>query len=147
MRALIQRVTSASVVVGPQIIAQIEQGLLVFFAACREDRDKSSDRLAEKLVDLRIFSDQNGKMNLSVRDIGGLLLVVSQFTLYGDCHKGLRPSFTRVLDFNRGKMIYDRFVEELRGRLGKEKVQTGRFGAEMQVSLINDGPATFLLES
>jgi len=147
MRALIQRVASASVWLGPQIIGQIGRGLLVFFAACREDRDQSPHRLAEKLVALRVFPDQAKKMNLSVRDVGGSLLIVSQFTLYGDCQRGHRPSFTHVLAFDQGKLLYDQFVEELRSQLELKRVETGQFGAEMQVKLINDGPATFLLES
>lgn len=146
MRALIQRVQSASVTVDGNIIGQIEQGLLVLLGMHKEDHAGQLAWFVEKLIHLRIFSDDEGKMNRSVQDVDGGLLVVSQFTLYGDCRTGRRPSFIHTLPPDQAEPLYNQFVAELRKKLGEAKVQTGQFGAEMQVQLINDGPVTFLLE-
>lgn len=144
MKAVIQRVTSGSVTVEGVITAEIDRGILVLLGVEKGDEESKADWLAEKIVDLRIFSDDEGKMNLSVRDVGGALLVVSQFTLAGNCDKGRRPSFDTAAPPAEGKRLYDYFVEALK-RLGIP-VQTGIFQADMQVSLVNDGPVTFLLE-
>lgn len=146
MRALIQRVKSASVTVDGSIIGQIEQGLLALFGMQKEDHAGLLPWFVEKLVHLRIFKDDAGKMNRSIQDVDGGILVVSQFTLYGDCRTGRRPSFIQTLSPDQAKPLYDQFVVELRKKMGDAKVQTGEFGAEMQVELINDGPVTFLLE-
>lgn len=146
MRALIQRVKSASVTVDGKIIGEIQQGLLILLGMCHEDHAGQLPWLVEKLIHLRIFSDEAGKMNRSVQDVDGSLLVVSQFTLYGDCRTGRRPSFTNSLAPDQAKILYEQLVDQLRHKIGNEKVQTGEFGAEMQVELINDGPVTFLLE-
>ncbi|CCB89831.1 D-aminoacyl-tRNA deacylase [Simkania negevensis] len=146
MRALIQRVKSASVTVDGSVIGQIEQGLLVLFGMQKEDHAGLLPWFVEKLVHLRIFKDDAGKMNRSIQDVDGGILVVSQFTLYGDCRTGRRPSFIQTLSPDQAKPLYDQFVVELRKKMGDAKVQTGEFGAEMQVELINDGPVTFLLE-
>ena len=144
MKAVIQRVTSASVTVEGVITAEIDRGILVLLGVEKGDDESKADWLAEKIVNLRIFSDDEGKMNLSVRDVGGALLVVSQFTLAGNCDKGRRPSFDTAAPPAEGKRLYDYFVEALK-RLGIS-VQTGIFQADMQVSLVNDGPVTFLLK-
>ena len=144
MKAVIQRVSSASVIVGGETVGAIEGGILVLLGVEKGDDEVQADWLAEKIVGVRIFEDQDGKMNLSVQDVGGGLLVVSQFTLAGNCDKGRRPSFDTAAPSDEGKRLYNYFVEVLK-RLGVP-VQTGIFQANMQVSLINDGPATFVLE-
>ena len=146
MRALIQRVKSASVTVDGNVMGQIEQGLLVLFGMHKEDHAGQLSWFVEKLIHLRIFEDDEGKMNRSVQDVDGGILVVSQFTLYGDCRTGRRPSFIHTLSPDKAEPLYNQLVVELRRKMGEAKVQTGQFGAEMQVKLINDGPVTFLLE-
>lgn len=145
MKALIQRVTSASVTVDQQCIGKINQGLLVLLGVEKEDDDASLQRMCEKLLAYRVFSDNDGKMNLSVRDIQGQLLVVSQFTLAADTRKGLRPSFSCAAHPEHAKKIYEQVVVTLRqsGLI----IETGEFAADMSVALVNDGPATFLLET
>ena len=144
MKAVIQRVTSASVTVEGVISGQIGQGIMVLLGVEKGDEESKADWLAEKIAGLRIFSDDEGKMNLSLRDVEGALLVVSQFTLAGNCDKGRRPSFDTAAPPAEGKRLYDYFVEALK-RLGIP-VQTGIFQTDMQVSLVNDGPVTFLLK-
>lgn len=144
MKTVIQRVASASVTVDRQMVGSISQGILVFVGVEHGDQESQADWLAEKIVSLRIFEDEAGKMNRSVMDIGGALLVVSQFTLAGNCNKGRRPSFDTAAQTDEGKRLYDCFVDALK-RQGMP-VQTGIFQADMQVALVNDGPVTFILE-
>lgn len=144
MKAVIQRVTSANVVVDGETVGEIGHGILVLLGVEKGDDEARADWLAEKICGLRIFSDDEGKMNLSVQEIGGSLLVVSQFTLAGNCAKGRRPSFDTAAPPEEGKRLYEYFTAAAR-RLGP-KVATGIFQADMQVSLVNDGPVTFILE-
>lgn len=145
MRALIQRVTGASVTVNSEIIGEIGPGLLILICAMAGDSDAQADQLAAKIAKLRIFADQAGKMNLSVRDIGGAALVVSQFTLAADTSRGNRPGFSAAAPPKDGARLYERFATQL-AALGVP-VQTGRFGADMAVALTNDGPVTIWMES
>lgn len=144
MKAVIQRVTSASVSVEGHIVGQIGHGVMVLLGVEKGDTGAEADWLAEKIAGLRIFSDREGKMNLSVQEAGGALLVVSQFTLAGNCAKGRRPSFDTAAPPDEGKRLYEYFVEAVR-RTGLP-VRTGVFQADMQVALVNDGPVTFILE-
>ena len=144
MRALIQRVKEAQVTVEGNIVGEIGEGLLVFLGVHLKDTEDKVPWLVEKVTHLRIFEDEAGKMNRSVKDIGGEILVVSQFTLYGNCSTGRRPSFIETMSPDRAKELYHIFVEQVKKVLGK--VETGEFGALMDVSLVNHGPATFLLE-
>jgi len=145
MRAVVQRVKERSVKAGEETISQIGGGLLVLLGVARNDRPSDADYLANKIVNLRIFEDDDGKMNRSLLETGGQILVVSQFTLLGDCRKGRRPSFVDAAEPSKATELYEYFVEQVR-RIGLF-VQTGRFGAMMQVALINDGPVTIILES
>ena len=145
MKAVIQRVQSSSVSVDGDIIAGIGRGLMVLLGVSREDQSSDADYLAEKIVHLRIFEDDQGKMNRSLLDTGGEMLVVSQFTLLGDCRKGRRPSFISAAPPESADRLYEYFVEQVRNK--DVRVQTGRFQAMMAVSLINDGPVTLILES
>ena len=140
MQALIQRVTHASVSVGNETIGAIGPGLLVLLCAERGDTDAVADKLLAKLLKLRIFSDEAGKMNRSVQDVAGGLLIVSQFTLAADCSGGNRPSFTGAAAPDEGRRLYEHFVAQ--ARRAHPVVQTGRFAADMQVALVNDGPVT-----
>ncbi len=143
MIGLIQRVSSAKVEVEEQVVGQIERGILLLFGVEKEDTTAKAERLLERVLGYRIFPDEAGKMNLSLRDIKGGLLIVPQFTLPADTHKGMRPSFTPAAAPEKGKALFDYFYE-----LAKQKhslVNKGIFGADMQVSLINDGPVTFWL--
>ena len=144
MKVVIQRVTSASVTVEGTIVGQIGQGIMVLLGIEKEDGEAQADWLVEKICGLRMFSDEAGKMNLSVQDIGGSLLVVSQFTLAGTCNKGKRPSFDTAAPADEGQRLYEYFVAAA-VRTGLP-VETGIFQADMQVSLVNDGPVTFILE-
>jgi D-aminoacyl-tRNA deacylase len=144
VKAVIQRVTSASVIVEDTIVGQIGHGIMILLGIEKGDAEAEADWLVDKISTLRIFSDDEGKMNRSVVDIGGALLVVSQFTLAGNCTKGRRPSFDTAAPADEGKRLYDYFVESAR-RVGLP-VATGIFQADMQVALINDGPVTFILE-
>lgn len=145
MRAVVQRVKNASVSsVGTQCGA-IEQGLVVFLGVTHTDTEKDAAYLAEKIVNLRIFEDNDGKLNLSVKDIGGKIMSVSQFTLYGDCRKGRRPGFTEAARPEMANELYEKFNAELKNQ-GME-IATGVFQTDMQVSLVNDGPITMLLDS
>ena len=145
MIALIQRVQAAQVEVDGKLVGKINQGILLLLGVQKEDDEALSDKLLHKVVNYRIFEDDDGKMNNSLLDIEGELLVVSQFTLPANTKKGLRPSFTSAAPPELGKSMYDYFVEQARHKMVKP-VQTGEFGADMQVSLINDGPVTFWLE-
>ncbi|HIJ82171.1 MAG TPA: D-tyrosyl-tRNA(Tyr) deacylase [Desulfuromonadales bacterium] len=144
MKAVIQRVTSASVTVESETVGRINKGIMVLLGVEKGDSESQADWLVEKICGLRIFYDEAGKMNLSVRDIEGSLLVVSQFTLAGNCSKGKRPSFDTAAPAEEGKRLYEYFVAAAR-RTGIT-VGTGIFQADMQVSLVNDGPVTFILE-
>jgi D-tyrosyl-tRNA(Tyr) deacylase len=153
MKAVLQRVSGASVTVEGAVIGQIgtgpydesAKGLVVLLGVEEGDLEKDSTYLAQKTADLRIFSDQDGKMNLSIIEVGGSLLVISQFTLIADWRKGRRPGFTRAAKPQEGERLYLHYVEQLR-KVGLH-VETGSFGAEMKVALVNDGPVTLLLES
>ncbi len=145
MRAVVQRVKSASVKVDEKLVGEIKDGLLVLLGVARDDTEEEAGYLLDKTLNLRIFSDPQGKMNLSLLDSGGALLVVSQFTLYGDARKGRRPSYIDAAEPEKANALYDYFVEQAR-RQGLQ-VETGVFQAMMQVSLINDGPVTILLDS
>ncbi len=145
MRAVVQRVLEASVKVDGEIVGQIEQGLLVFLGVATDDTQTDVVTLSEKIAGLRIFEDDDGKMNRSVVEVSGSMLVVSQFTLLGDCRKGKRPSFIAAAPPEMADALYQRFVAEIKGY--QIPVQTGRFRADMKVSLINDGPVTMLLDS
>tara|TARA_B100001093_G_scaffold460722_1_gene474752 strand:- start:467 stop:916 length:450 start_codon:yes stop_codon:yes gene_type:complete len=145
MRIVVQRVTSASVTVDGQCVGAIGHGLLLFVGASKTDTDRDVGYLASKVAGLRIFSDEAGLMNCSILDVEGAILSVSQFTLYGDCRRGRRPSFVRAASPEPAKQLYADFNKELR-RLGVP-VQTGVFQADMRVQLVNDGPVTILLDS
>jgi len=144
LRAVVQRVSQASVTVDGQMVGQIGQRLMILLGVKTGDTEAEARWLAQKIAGLRIFSDDEGKFNLSVHDVGGAALVVSQFTLYGDTHKGRRPSFTDAAPPDLAEPLVDRFVEFLRAE--SLSVETGVFGAVMQVEIHNDGPVTLLLE-
>lgn len=146
MRAVLQRVQSASVAVGGETIASIGRGWLVFLGVGAGDSEAQAQQLADKTFNIRAFQDNAGKMNLSVKDIGGGVLVVSQFTLYADCRKGRRPSFTAAADPNIAKLLYEVYIKALRAA-GLAHVEAGRFQAEMAVQLVNDGPVTLVLDT
>ena len=141
MRAVVQRVKKASVEVDGKVVGQINQGLLVLFGVHKDDTPEQTTWLAKKITDLRIFSDAQGKMNLSLLDIQGEILIVSQFTLYGNCHEGRRPSYSDAAPPDKAKAIYEKFVSEFKN------AQTGIFGAYMDVALINDGPVTLIIDA
>lgn len=143
MRFLIQRVKEATVEIEGSITGRIDKGLLVFVGICEGDDEKTADKLIKKLIGLRIFEDENGKTNISLADVGGSLLIVSQFTLYADCKKGNRPSFVHAAAPDRAEELYDYIVSEC---AKQAPVATGVFGADMKVSLVNDGPFTILLD-
>lgn len=145
MRALIQRVSGASVLVGGTTVGAIERGLLVLLGIVKGDDGKDLEYVARKVLNLRVFEDLQGRMNLSVGDISGGLLVISQFTLSADCRKGNRPSFDNAEEPARAEALYDRFVSTV--KVSGLTTATGRFGAYMTVRLINDGPVTFLIDS
>jgi D-aminoacyl-tRNA deacylase len=145
MRAVIQRVASAGVLVGDETVGQIDHGLLVLLGVTHSDTSPDAWRLADKIVDLRIFNDDAGKMNRDIIETKGSILVVSQFTLYGDCQKGRRPSFIHAAPPEIATPLYEEFCNGIRAR--GVPTATGRFGAMMKVELINDGPVTLILES
>jgi D-tyrosyl-tRNA(Tyr) deacylase len=144
VRAVLQRVAQARVDVGERSIGQIGAGLLILLGVGKDDNQANADALADKIKHLRIFEDEQGKMNRSVGDVAGELLVVSQFTLYGDCRKGNRPSFTDAAPPAEAERLYSHFSQRLRD--GGLKVASGQFQAHMRITLVNDGPATFVLE-
>lgn len=143
MIGLIQRVTQATVAVGDEVVGTIDRGLLALIGVERDDGEEQSDRLLERLLGYRVFPDQGGRMNLSLKETGGGLLLVPQFTLVADTGKGMRPSFTSAADPGRGERLFDDLASKAAAR--HHPVATGRFGTHMQVSLTNDGPVTFWL--
>ena len=145
MRIVLQRVKEASVSVDKEIIGRIASGMLILLGVGKDDAPADVDSLVEKVSQLRIFEDDQGKMNLSASDVKGEFLIVSQFTLYGDCRKGRRPSFDAAADPEKGEALYNFFVERLKAK--NFKVETGRFRAMMDVALVNDGPVTFIIDS
>ena len=145
MRAVVQRVSESSVTVGPEVVGRIGRGLLVLLGVAKTDTEKETDYLAEKIVHLRVFADEGGRLNRSLIEVGGEMLVVSQFTLLADCRKGRRPSFTEAAEPELATRLYEHFVRQT-AQLGIS-VQTGRFQALMAVSLVNDGPVTLIIDS
>jgi D-aminoacyl-tRNA deacylase len=145
MRAVVQRVTRAKVTVGNETVGEIKHGLVILLGVARDDAEADAAYLAAKIAALRIFDDEEGNMNLSVKDVSGGALVISQFTLYGDVRRGLRPSWIDAAPPEKAEPLYEFFVADVRKLLGE--VACGRFGAMMQVELINDGPVTILLDS
>lgn len=146
MKAVIQRVSHASVKVNGKIVGSCKYGFLILLGVMAGDDEKEADKLVNKTVNLRIFEDENGKMNLSALDTGGEMLVVSQFTLCADCTHGRRPSFTPSADPQTANKLYEYFVQRLKDS-GISHVETGVFGADMKVELLNDGPVTIILDS
>ena len=146
MRVLLQRAAAGSVRISGECVGSIGKGLVLLIGVTHTDTPADADYLVKKCVNLRIFEDENGKMNKSLLDIDGEILAVSQFTLYGDCVKGRRPGFDAAAEPVMAEKLYDLFVEKLKQE-GVKKVDTGRFGADMMVSIENDGPVTFMLES
>ncbi|VYU05609.1 D-tyrosyl-tRNA(Tyr) deacylase [Clostridium tertium] len=145
MRAVVQRVTSSKVVVDDKVVGEIGKGLNILIGISKEDTEEDLLYLRDKIINLRIFEDENDKMNLSLLDIKGEILAISQFTLYGDCRKGRRPNFMEAEGGDRAKTLYDSFVELLKEK--DIKVETGEFGAHMKVDIQNDGPVTLILDS
>ena len=145
MRAVLTRVKSASVEIGGEIVGKIGQGFLILLGVGPEDDEKTCRYLAEKALGLRVFEDEDGKMNRSLSDVGGQVLVVSQFTLYGNCRKGRRPSFVEAADPEKGNRLYEQFLRDC-AELGFPP-QHGQFGADMQVESVNDGPVTLILDT
>src|SRR5699024_4203645 len=145
MRAVIQRVSAADVKIKGNIVGEIGEGLLVLLGVGKEDTEEDAEYLTKKILNLRIFEDEDGKMNLSLLDIKGELLIVSQFTLYGDVRKGRRPSFTDSASPKKAEEIYEQFIDNCKAE--NINVEKGQFGAEMDVSLVNNGPVTILLDS
>ncbi len=147
MRAVVQRVERAKVEVEQKIVGEIEKGLLIFLGVENDDTDKDIAWMVKKIPNLRIFEDDQGKMNRSLLDVKGNMLVISQFTLYGDCRKGRRPSFSNAASPKVAKELYDEFCNSLSKKHLSLKIAKGVFQADMKVSLINDGPVTLLLDS
>jgi D-tyrosyl-tRNA(Tyr) deacylase len=145
MRAVVQRVSHANVVIAGETVGEIGAGLLVLLGVTHDDTPAQAHWLAEKVAGLRIFNDANGKMNRDLAEIGGAMLIVSQFTLYGDCRKGKRPSFLDAAPPNTSSPLYENFINSVKA-LGIP-VATGRFGADMQIGLVNDGPVTLIVDS
>ena len=145
MRAVVQRVAEARVIVGHEIVGEIGTGLCILLGVDKQDREENAAALAEKIKNLRLFEDDQGKMNRSITDIGGAFLVVSQFTLYADCRKGNRPSFSDAAPAGAAEKLYHFFTQRLRDT--GLKVATGSFQAHMKLSLVNDGPVTFILDN
>jgi len=144
MKLVIQRVTNASVTVENEIVGEIGKGFLVLLGVGPEDTESEADFLVQKLIKLRIFEDENGKMNLSLKDVNGQLLIVSQFTLYADCSGGNRPSFVNAAKPEKANELYEYFIKKCKEQ--DIKVEHGIFGADMKVELLNDGPVTIVLE-
>ena len=142
MKALVQRVTEASVTIDGEVVAEIAKGYLVLFGVTHGDTEAMADKLASRIVKLRIFEDENGKTNKSIEDVAGAVIVVSQFTLYADTDHGTRPGFSAAGRPDLAVPLYERFVADLKAALGPERVGTGRFGADMKVRLVNGGPFT-----
>ena len=142
MKAWIQRVARASVTIDGECVSRIDRGYLVLLGVTRTDTDAEADRIAERIPVLRLFTDERGLMNLSLEDVGGSVIVVSQFTLYADTAHGRRPGFSNAARPEQANPLYERVVAKLRERLGAKRVGTGRFGADMAVELVNDGPVS-----
>ncbi|MGM9934963.1 D-aminoacyl-tRNA deacylase [uncultured Clostridium sp.] len=145
MRAVIQRVTSSSVVVDGKVIGNINKGFNVLLGICKDDTVEDLKYIKDKIINLRVFQDENDKMNLSILDVKGEILAISQFTLYGDCRKGRRPNFMEAMGGDEAKELYNKFIEMLKE--SELKIETGEFGADMKVEINNDGPVTILLDS
>ena len=145
MIAVLQRVTTGKVKIGDRIVGDIDNGLVILLGVHRDDKEEDIIFLADKIIGLRVFDDNNGKMNISLQDAEWSVLVISQFTLSGDWRKGRRPSFTKAADPDKGKLLYEGFIAAVRSR--GINVETGEFGAAMDVSLVNSGPVTFVLDS
>lgn len=145
MKVLIQRAKRASVCVGGEIVGQIDQGLVLLVGIEKHDDDSTLTKMANKVCAYRMFADEQGKMNLNVKQVGGAILAVSQFTLAADTNKGLRPSFSSAAAPEQAEGLFDTYVSLLKAQI--DRVETGVFGADMQVELVNDGPVTFLLEN
>ena len=145
MIAVLQRVTTGKVKIGDRIVGDIDNGLVILLGVHRDDKEEDIIFLADKVIGLRVFNDNNGKMNISLQDAEGSVLVISQFTLCGDWRNGRRPSFTKAADRDKGILLYNGFINAVRSR--GINVETGEFGAAMDVSLVNSGPVTFVLDS
>ena len=146
MRVVVQRVSQSNVKVSGVVIGEIKEGLMVLVSFVDEDNDTDLGWMTKKIINLRIFNDDEGKMNRSVQDVGGDILLISQFTLHGSTKKGNRPSFIKAAKPDFANVMYERFIKVLEQTLGKE-IQTGEFGGDMKVSLINDGPTTIIIDS
>ena len=146
MRVVVQRVSQSNVKVSGEVIGEIKKGLMVLVSFVDEDNETDLGWMTKKIINLRIFNDDEGKMNRSVQDIGGDILLISQFTLHGSTKKGNRPSFIKAAKPDFANVMYERFIKVLEQTLGKE-IQTGEFGGNMKVSLINDGPTTIIIDS
>ena len=146
MRVVVQRVSQSNVKVSGEVIGEIKEGLMVLVSFIDEDNDTDLGWMTKKIINLRIFNDDEGKMNRSVQDIGGDILLISQFTLHGSTKKGNRPSFIKAAKPDFANVMYERFINVLEQSLGKE-IQTGEFGGDMKVSLVNDGPTTIIIDS
>ena len=146
MRVVVQRVSQSNVKVSGEIIGEINEGLMVLVSFVDEDNDTDLGWMTKKIINLRIFNDDEGKMNRSVQDVGGDILLISQFTLHGSTKKGNRPSFIKAAKPDFANVMYERFIKVLEQSLGKE-IQTGEFGGDMKVSLVNDGPTTIIIDS
>ena len=146
MRVVVQRVSQSNVKVSGEIIGEINEGLMVLVSFVDEDNDTDLGWMTKKIINLRIFNDDEGKMNRSVQDVGGDILLISQFTLHGSTKKGNRPSFIKAAKPDFANVMYERFIKVLEQSLGKE-IQTGEFGGDMKVSLINNGPTTIIIDS
>ena len=146
MRVVVQRVSQSNVKVSGEIIGEINEGIMVLVSFVDEDNDTDLGWMTKKIINLRIFNDDEGKMNRSVQDIGGDILLISQFTLHGSTKKGNRPSFIKAAKPDFANVMYERFIKVLEQSLGKE-IQTGEFGGDMKVSLVNDGPTTIIIDS
>jgi D-tyrosyl-tRNA(Tyr) deacylase len=145
MIAVLPRVTTGRVKIGDRVAGDIGNGLVILLGVHRDDKEEDINFLTDKIIGLRIFNDNNGKMNISLQDVKGSVLVISQFTLCGDWRKGRRPSFTKAADPDKGKLLYNGFIDAVRSR--DINVETGEFGAAMEVSLVNSGPVTFVLDT
>tara|TARA_B100000282_G_scaffold17026_1_gene11767 strand:- start:10 stop:462 length:453 start_codon:yes stop_codon:yes gene_type:complete len=146
MRVVVQRVSQSNVKVSGEVIGEIKEGLMVLVSFVDEDNDTDLGWMTKKIINLRIFNDDEGKMNRSVQDVGGDILLISQFTLHGSTKKGNRPSFIKAAKPDFANVMYERFIKVLEQSLGKE-IQTGEFGGDMKVSLVNDGPTTIIIDS
>ena len=146
MKVVVQRVSQSNVKVSGEVIGEIKEGLMVLVSFVDEDNETDLEWMTKKIINLRIFNDDEGKMNRSVQDVGGDILLISQFTLHGSTKKGNRPSFIKAAKPDFANVMYERFIKVLEQSLGKE-IQTGEFGGDMKVSLVNDGPTTIIIDS